>query len=177
MIFLDASAVIAILNREPDSERLITAIEEARGQLNISPISTFESVLGLARARIGAPARRSTAENLRLATASVREFIRANDIREISSLPKSARARSSQPRHMERLSAILRTSISAIVSRILALRRWGRPSCTKGTTSPRPIWAADRSALKTPKEQRSCPPTRPASSATSPAITTAASAP
>ncbi|WP_370568487.1 type II toxin-antitoxin system VapC family toxin [Methylocystis sp. Sn-Cys] len=88
MIFLDASAVIAILNREPDSERLITAIEEARGQLNISPISTFESVLGLARARIGAPARRSAAEDLRLATASVREFIRANDIREISISPE-----------------------------------------------------------------------------------------
>ena len=88
MIFLDASAVIAILNREPDSERLITAMEEARGKLFISPVSTFESVVGLARARIGMPARRSAAEDLRLATASVREFIRANDIKEISISPE-----------------------------------------------------------------------------------------
>tara|TARA_B000000460_G_C21218229_1_gene265287 strand:+ start:84 stop:509 length:426 start_codon:yes stop_codon:yes gene_type:complete len=53
-MFLDASALVAVLLREPDATALLKAMEAARGKLRISPVVRMEAVLALARARIEA---------------------------------------------------------------------------------------------------------------------------
>jgi ribonuclease VapC len=50
VIFVDASAIIAVMTREPDHERLIAAIEGA-GSAITSPIAIFEAAAGLCRKR------------------------------------------------------------------------------------------------------------------------------
>jgi ribonuclease VapC len=50
MIVLDASAIIAILTLEPESDALIAALERAESAA-ISPIAIYEAALGLRRKR------------------------------------------------------------------------------------------------------------------------------
>ncbi|MBI1866824.1 MAG: type II toxin-antitoxin system VapC family toxin [Methylocystis sp.] len=82
-MYIDASAIIAILNREAGSERLTTAIDNGRGKLLISPLTIFEATVGLAKARIGDAGRKTTPAELELACAAIRAFIEANTLREI----------------------------------------------------------------------------------------------
>jgi len=49
-MFVDASAIVAILTREPEADGLIQALERARAPIT-SPIAIFEAVLGLCRKR------------------------------------------------------------------------------------------------------------------------------
>lgn len=49
MIFLDASAMIAILADEPANDLLLETIERSPGPIFVSPTSVFETVAGLAR--------------------------------------------------------------------------------------------------------------------------------
>ena len=53
-MFLDASAVIAILKREPGFETLMTAALLSQTPLLYSPLSRFEAIVGLARSSAGA---------------------------------------------------------------------------------------------------------------------------
>ncbi|MGE0008778.1 MAG: type II toxin-antitoxin system VapC family toxin [Parvibaculaceae bacterium] len=48
-MFLDASAIVAILAREPDADHLLSRIEAATTGRFYSSISAFEAVVGLAR--------------------------------------------------------------------------------------------------------------------------------
>ena len=50
MIVVDASAIVAILTREPEFEQLIAALERG-DEAAVSPIAIFEAVLGLRRKR------------------------------------------------------------------------------------------------------------------------------
>ena len=50
MIFVDASAIIAIMTREPGHERLVAALESAESMIT-SPIALFEATAGLCRKR------------------------------------------------------------------------------------------------------------------------------
>ena len=50
MIVLDASAIVALLAREPECDRLIAALEQCGGAVT-SPIAIYEAVLGLRRKR------------------------------------------------------------------------------------------------------------------------------
>ena len=50
-MFLDASAVVAILAGEDDSDVLLDRIDAATTTLHTSPVAMMESVLGLRRAR------------------------------------------------------------------------------------------------------------------------------
>ncbi|MCX8508330.1 MAG: type II toxin-antitoxin system VapC family toxin [Rhodobacteraceae bacterium] len=52
-MFLDASAIVAILSREPGFEELARRIEDARDPLFTSPLSRYEAVISLARQRVG----------------------------------------------------------------------------------------------------------------------------
>ncbi|MDG4900693.1 MAG: type II toxin-antitoxin system VapC family toxin [Mesorhizobium sp.] len=54
-MFLDASAIIAIISEEPDANRLLRKMEAAE-KLYFSPSSAFEAIVGIAR-------RKSVAEN------------------------------------------------------------------------------------------------------------------
>lgn len=64
-MFVDASAIVAILTREPEADTLTDALEEASAPIT-SPIAIFEAVLGICRKR-----RASVDES----TAAVREFL------------------------------------------------------------------------------------------------------
>jgi ribonuclease VapC len=50
-MFLDASAIVAILAREPDADALIAKIRTSPTRLYFSPLSLFEAAAGLARAK------------------------------------------------------------------------------------------------------------------------------
>lgn len=56
-MFIDASAIVAILNREAGYEDLVRRIGDHEGQLFTSPIARFEASISLARSRSGAQAR------------------------------------------------------------------------------------------------------------------------
>jgi ribonuclease VapC len=49
-MFLDASAMVAILARESDAVRLASRIERA-AEIHTSPLALYEAILGLARAK------------------------------------------------------------------------------------------------------------------------------
>ncbi len=66
-MFVDASAIVAILTREPDADALADVLDGAQAPIT-SPIAVFEAVLGLCRKRHA-----SVAE----AEADVRAFLAA----------------------------------------------------------------------------------------------------
>jgi ribonuclease VapC len=50
MMFVDASAIVAILTREPEADALADVLEDARSPIT-SPIAIFEATLGICRKR------------------------------------------------------------------------------------------------------------------------------
>lgn len=52
-MFLDASAIVAVLGSEEDAELMLDKIGAARGGLFYSPISAYEAILSLARKSAG----------------------------------------------------------------------------------------------------------------------------
>jgi ribonuclease VapC len=79
-MFIDASAIVAILTREPGADALVDALDAARERLT-SPIALFEAVLGLCRKR-----RASVDE----AQEDVREFLQMTGTRTIPITGKEA---------------------------------------------------------------------------------------
>jgi ribonuclease VapC len=79
-MFVDASAIVAILTQEPDADALADALEAARLPIT-SAIAVFEAVLGICRKRHA-----SVAE----AQEDVREFLEAAGIRTVSVSGKEA---------------------------------------------------------------------------------------
>jgi ribonuclease VapC len=71
--FVDASAIVAILTREPEADALADVLERARSPIT-SPVAVFEATLGLCRKRHA-----SVAE----AKADVRDFLAAAGIRTV----------------------------------------------------------------------------------------------
>lgn len=49
MLFIDASALCAVLLSEPEAPAMLKAMEQARGKLMISPVVRVETTLGIAR--------------------------------------------------------------------------------------------------------------------------------
>jgi ribonuclease VapC len=64
-MFVDASAIVAILSREPEADRFASLVENAPAPVT-SPIAIFEAVLGLCRKRHA---------SVEEANADVREFL------------------------------------------------------------------------------------------------------
>lgn len=52
-MFLDASAILAILNREPGADALVHLLGASAKPALFSPLSRFEAVISLARSRSG----------------------------------------------------------------------------------------------------------------------------
>jgi ribonuclease VapC len=50
MMFVDASAIVAILTREPEADALANVLEKGRSPIT-SPIAIFEAALGIGRKR------------------------------------------------------------------------------------------------------------------------------
>ena len=73
-MFVDASAIVAILTREPDADALADVLDGARSPIT-SPIAVFEATLGLCRKRHA---------SVEEAEADVREFLAAAGVRSVS---------------------------------------------------------------------------------------------
>lgn len=84
-MFIDASAIVAILLAEADADALIRRIEETRGMRYVSPLVRFEAALAIARAKTpadgAAPVARATL--IDEGCALVDAFIEAIDARMI----------------------------------------------------------------------------------------------
>jgi ribonuclease VapC len=50
MTFVDASAIVAILTREPEADALVNVLDEAQKPIT-SPVAVFEATLGICRKR------------------------------------------------------------------------------------------------------------------------------
>jgi ribonuclease VapC len=72
-MFVDASAIVAVLTREPEADAFADAMEGARSPIT-SPVAVFEAVLGICRKRHA-----SVAE----AQADVREFLGIAGVRTV----------------------------------------------------------------------------------------------
>jgi len=79
-MFLDASAIIAVVSREAGSEEIVRRLEAAVGPIRVSPIVRYEAVLGLARKLDGGTRSRTV---LAAARATIEEFFRVIDAEEI----------------------------------------------------------------------------------------------
>ncbi|MFG6527969.1 MULTISPECIES: type II toxin-antitoxin system VapC family toxin [unclassified Sulfitobacter] len=91
-MFIDASAIFAILNREPGYEDLVRRIEDVTDQLYTSPLSRFEASVSLVRQRSVKDQELSpefVAECAALVSDFVKE-IRAKDIHITSSIGDGA---------------------------------------------------------------------------------------
>ena len=73
-MFVDASAIVAILTREPDADALADVLDDARSPIT-SPIAVFEATLGLCRKRHA---------SVEEAEADVREFLAAAGVRSVA---------------------------------------------------------------------------------------------
>ncbi|WP_075217490.1 type II toxin-antitoxin system VapC family toxin [Mongoliimonas terrestris] len=73
-MFIDASAIVAILAREADAESLLDRIEAAKGPIHVSPLVRFEAAVSLARSRSGA-ANRPDAATIAAAARLVSAFL------------------------------------------------------------------------------------------------------
>jgi ribonuclease VapC len=90
-MFLDASAIIAILAREPDAQNYADAIDAAKRSLIVSPIAVFEATTGLAHAK--SHGRPTTPETIEAARVVVMAFLEANSVKEVVVGPRYRTAR------------------------------------------------------------------------------------
>jgi ribonuclease VapC len=91
-MFLDASAIVAILNEESDAQALIDCIESAPAPLIVSPLVRFEAIMSLARARAAGRAGAPRADAIAQATISVDLFLTEVEAEEMPINGKIGRA-------------------------------------------------------------------------------------
>lgn len=80
-MFVDASAVVAIINREAGFEEIVERIEAHKGTFEISPLVKFEATAAVARSRSGK--QRPTSQQFEAAGSVVDTFfgyLNANEI-------------------------------------------------------------------------------------------------
>jgi ribonuclease VapC len=82
-MFLDASAIVGILNNEPDAGELERKLDAAPGPLFVSPLAVFEAVMAIARSRAAKGARRVDANIVAQAQAGVAAFVEDISAQEI----------------------------------------------------------------------------------------------
>lgn len=87
MIYLDASAIVAILGREDDADELLTRLEQAERPFLVAPMGLFEAVLGLAAKKARDTGRPLDAAMIGLAQAAVSQFVTDIDATEVTVTP------------------------------------------------------------------------------------------
>jgi len=127
-MFIDASAIVAILTREPDADALADVLESARSPIT-SPIAIFEAALGICRKRHA---------SVEEAGEDVREFLGVAGVRTVSITRGRRRRRSPRSRVTGGGGGIRLSSISAIASRTRWRKTIGRRCCSKARISTRP---------------------------------------
>ncbi|HEY4924351.1 MAG TPA: type II toxin-antitoxin system VapC family toxin [Roseiarcus sp.] len=83
MMFLDASAIVAILNDEPGVEEIKRRLDAAAGPFLVSPLALFESTTAIARARSAGAKKPVDAKAIAQAKAVVAAFVEDLGAREI----------------------------------------------------------------------------------------------
>ena len=82
-MFIDASAIVAILAREPGHEELEKRLAEAVGPFHVSPLVRFEASVALARRKTPAGTARPSAGMIRMAKASVDALLEDLEVQEV----------------------------------------------------------------------------------------------
>jgi ribonuclease VapC len=83
MMFLDASAIVGILNDEPGADEIKRRLDTAAGPFLVSPLALFECVTALARARSAGAKKPVDAQAIARAKAVVAAFVEDLGAREI----------------------------------------------------------------------------------------------
>ena len=86
-MFIDASAIVAILNDEPEASAFEAAIERHDGKIHVSPVVRFEAVLALAAARSRKARSQTSPEAIELATQAVNALLETIQAQEVPILP------------------------------------------------------------------------------------------
>lgn len=85
-MFIDASAIIAIVTLENDADELLDRLEAFKGKVYVSPIVKFEATMGLARKRFeptkGNP--KPSPEVIEQSRQTIEEFVKSLGAQEIS---------------------------------------------------------------------------------------------
>jgi ribonuclease VapC len=89
-MFVDASAIIAVLAEEPKGPEVVEVLKTHGGRFALSPMAVFESTFGLARARVGRK-QSVTSEDIATALAAVVKFCEALQAEEPAVTPYLAR--------------------------------------------------------------------------------------
>ncbi len=84
-MFIDASAIVSILNREPGYEEIVRRIEESSSRRYVSSLVKFETIAAIARSRSGAV--RPTSKQLELSEKIVNDFCERIEAQEINITP------------------------------------------------------------------------------------------
>lgn len=84
-MFIDTSAIIAMINNEPGSDEVLRRIEAHKGARFISPLVRFEAVASLARLRSGA--RKPTPEQFDAAGIVINDFVEMLEASDITITP------------------------------------------------------------------------------------------
>ena len=85
-MFIDASAIVAILNREYGYQEIVERIKDARSDRFVSPLVRFEAVTAVARSRSGTIL--PTLEQFKQAEQLVSTFCIGIDARDITITPE-----------------------------------------------------------------------------------------
>ena len=89
-MFIDASAIVAILNDEPEASAFEAAIERHDRKIYVSPIARFEAVVSLAAARSRKTKSRTSPEAIELAAQAVNALLETIQAQEAPILPAIA---------------------------------------------------------------------------------------
>ena len=127
-MFVDASAIVAILTREAHADEFANALDTARSPIT-SAIAVFEATLGVCRKRHS-----SVAE----AQADVSEFLGTAGVRTIPITSKEAEAALDAFSRYGKGRVIQRSSIWEIALPMQQQNLTGQSYCSKATTSTRP---------------------------------------
>jgi ribonuclease VapC len=82
-MFVDASAIVAILNDEPGADEIKRRLDAAAGPFLVSPLALFEAVTALARARSAGSKKPVDAKAIAQAKAVIAAFVEDLGAREI----------------------------------------------------------------------------------------------
>lgn len=90
-MFLDASALVAVLAREPGYQGILSTISSAESPIIVSPLTRFEAALAVARIKAGAASRSASAkaEFILAAKAVVDGFLSELEAAEIAINPET----------------------------------------------------------------------------------------
>ena len=84
-MYVDASAIVAILNREPGAEPFKSAFDANRAKAFVCPLTIFEATISLARAKVLArnKSQKPSGADIDAAYKVVRAFLEANSVKEV----------------------------------------------------------------------------------------------